>query len=281
MEEVCMPPKTALRWVIFWILSATGFSWLIWHFYGQQKQIEFLTCYVVEWSLSLDNLFVFLMIFKAFGVEGHRQVRALGWGIIGAMVLRMVFIMLGVALIKLFEPVLILFGLFLIYTAYKMAFSEHDDKDITKNKLVLLVRRRFRVTENFVGESFFTRRQGVLFATPMLLVLVAIESSDVVFAVDSIPAAFAITRDPIIIYTANIFAILGLRALFFLLSHADQVFSFLKYGVAFILAFVGFKMLAAHYVEIDQYLSLGIIIVSLTTAVILSVIFSNRKNRFS
>ncbi|NQT33702.1 TerC/Alx family metal homeostasis membrane protein [bacterium] len=276
-----MPPKTALRWVIFWLLTATGFSFLIGHFVSQQKQMEFLTCYVVEWSLSLDNLFVFLMIFKAFSVEGHRQVRVLWWGIIGAMVLRMVFIMLGVALIKLFEPVLILFGLFLIYTAYKMAFSKHDDKDITKNKLVMLVRRRFRVTENFVGEQFFTRRQGVLFATPMFLVLVAIESSDVVFAVDSIPAAFAITRDPLIIYTANIFAILGLRALFFLLSHADQVFNFLKYGVALILAFVGFKMLAAHYVEINQYLSLGIIVVSLTVSIILSVILSNKKNRSS
>ncbi len=158
-----------------------------------------------------------------------------------------------------------------------MVFSKQDDKDITKNKLVLLVRKRFRVTENFVGESFFTHRQGVLFATPMLLVLVAIESSDVIFAVDSIPAAFAITRDPLIIYTANIFAILGLRALFFLLSHAEQMFSYLKYGVALILAFVGFKMLAAHYIEINQYLSLGIIIFSLTTAIILSVILSRRK----
>ncbi len=266
-----MSPKRALAWVVFWILSAIGFSWLIFHYLDRQHQIEFLTCYAVEWSLSLDNLFVFLMIFEAFSVDAHKQVRVLHWGIIGAMVLRMIFIMLGVTLVKLFEPILYVFGAFLIYSAYKMAFKDKGEKDISQNKMVKLVRKRFPVTKNFVGDRFFIRRQGMLIATPMLLVLVAIESSDVMFAVDSIPAAFAITREPMIIYTANIFAILGLRALYFLLAHADRMFRFLKYGVSIVLAFVGFKMLAAHYVHINQYISLGIILFCLAGSILTSL----------
>ncbi len=274
-----MSPKRASAWVLFWILSAIGFSWLIFHYIDRQHQIEFLTCYAVEWSLSLDNLFVFLMIFEAFSVDAHKQVRVLHWGIIGAMVLRMIFIMLGVTLVKLFEPILYVFGAFLIYSAYKMAFQDKGEKDITKNKMVMLVRKRFPVTKNFVGDRFFIRRQGMFIATPMLLVLVAIESSDVMFAVDSIPAAFAITREPMVIYTANIFAILGLRALYFLLAHADRMFRFLKYGVSIVLAFVGFKMLAAHYLHINQYLSLGIILFCLTGSVLFSLMIRSESGK--
>jgi tellurite resistance protein TerC len=267
-----MPPKKALVWVIFWIATAFGFSWLIFHFFGRQHQIEFITCYIIEWSLSLDNLFVFLMIFNSFGVSPHQQVRALRWGIIGAMVLRMIFIFLGVTLVGIFEPILYIFGLFLIYSAYKMAFSKSEEKDVTQNKMIKLVRRRFSVTKGFIGDKFFIRRRGAFIATPMLLVLVAIESSDVMFAVDSIPAAFAITREPMIIYTANLFAILGLRSLYFLLAHADRMFAYLKYGVAIILAFVGFKMLTSHYIHFNEYVSLSIILGLLAGSVIVSLV---------
>ncbi|NQU05277.1 MAG: TerC/Alx family metal homeostasis membrane protein [Calditrichaeota bacterium] len=273
-----MPPKRALAWVIFWISTAFGFSWLVLHFFGRHHQIEFITCYVVEWSLSLDNLFVFLMIFNSFGVTPHQQVRALRWGIIGAMILRMIFIFLGVTLVGLFEPILYVFGLILIYSAYKMALSksEEEEKDVKQNKLVKLVRRKFPVTEDFVGDKFFIRREGAIIATPMLLVLVAIESSDVMFAVDSIPAAFAITREPMIIYSANVFAILGLRSLYFLLAHADKMFVYLKYGVAIILGFVGFKMLTAHYIHFNEYVSLSIILGLLAGSVIISLLKSRK-----
>ena len=270
-----MSSKRALIWVVFWVTTAIGFSFLIFHVYGRQRQIEFLTCYAVEWSLSLDNLFVFLMIFEAFAVDAHKQLRALRWGIIGAMVMRMGFILLGVTLVGMFEPILYVFGALLIYSAYKMAFSEEKQKDIQNNKLIVLVRKRFRVTKHYVGDKFFVRRQGMLFATPMLLVLVAIESSDVMFAIDSIPAAFAITREPMIIYAANIFAILGLRSLYFLLAHADRMFRFLKYGVAVVLAFVGLKMLTAHYLHVNQYVSLGVILLCLFGSVVVSLVVKN------
>lgn len=266
-----MPPKRALAWVLFWVLTALGSSWLIFNFFGRQYQIEFLTCYVVEWTLSLDNLFVFLMIFNTFGVEGHKQVRALRWGIIGAMILRMIFILLGVTLVGMFEPILYLFGAFLIYCAYKMAFQHDSQGDVRNNKLVKLVRSRFPVTRDFVGDAFFIRREGILFATPMLLVLVAIESSDVVFAVDSIPAAFAITRNPWIIFSANMFAIAGLRSLYFLLAYAERMFRFLKYGVSVVLMFVGFKMLSEHFIEFNEYLSLAIILTALCGSILLSL----------
>ncbi|MDP8239648.1 MAG: TerC/Alx family metal homeostasis membrane protein [Candidatus Hatepunaea meridiana] len=272
-----MPPGKALRWVITWFILAMGFSWVVRHYFSTQLQVEFLTCYAVEWSLSLDNLFVFLMIFEAFGVDTHRQIRVLWWGIAGAMVLRMVFIFLGVALVQMFEPILYVFGAFLIYSAYMMAFSKEGTKDVKNNVLVRLVRRRFSVTKNFHGDAFFIRRMGITFATPMLLVLVAIESSDVMFAVDSIPAAFAITRNPFIIYSANIFAILGLRSLYFLLAQADRMFRFLKYGISFILAFVGFKMLAAHHIEFNEYISLGIILISIVGSILLSVFVKNEN----
>lgn len=274
-----MPPKRALLWVVFWISTAIGFSFLILHSYGRQYQIEFLTCYAVEWSLSLDNLFVFLMIFGAFGVSSSLQLRALRWGIIGAMVLRMIFIFLGVTLVGLFEPILYFFGALLIYSAYKMAFNKGKKSDVSENKLIKLMRKKFPITEGFVDDKFFIRRQGMLFATPMLLVLIAIESSDVMFAIDSIPAAFAITREPMIIYTANVFAILGLRSLYFLLAHAERMFSYLKYGVALILMFVGFKMLTAHFIHFNEYLSLGIILFSLVVSVIMSLVFSESKGK--
>ncbi len=272
-----MGAKRSLVWVLFWILSAMAFAWGIFRFCGPQRGVEFLTCYAIEWSLSLDNLFVFLMIFKSFGVDPHRQFRALKWGIIGAIVMRLGFILIGVTLVGMFEPILYLFGAFLIYSSYRMAFHIEAKKDVSDHPLVRFVRRRFPLTPDFVKDLFWIRRQGKIIATPMLLVLVAIESSDIIFAVDSIPAAFAITREPFIIFFANMFAILGLRSLYFLLARAERMFGLLKYGVAVILAFVGLKMLTIHLVEFDERISLGVVVLCLTGSVALSLIFRDRS----
>ncbi len=271
-----MSAKRALAWVSFWISLAAVAAYLFFKFSTTERGLEFVTCYAIEWSLSVDNLFVFLMIFDAFGVDPHRQKRALTWGIIGAMILRLVFIYLGLTLVGFFEPVLYVFGAFLIFSAYQMAFQKESQKDITNNRMIKFVRKRFPVTEDFVEDKFFTRSHGKLMATPMLLVLIAIESSDVMFAVDSIPAAFAITRDPLIIFSANIFAILGLRSLYFALAHADRAFRFLKYGVSIILAFVGLKMLAAHFVKPNPIISLAFIMFCLGGSVIASLVIKKR-----
>lgn len=273
-----MHAKRALMWVLFWVSLAAGFSYFVFRFAGTEAGIEFITCYVVEWTLSVDNLFVFIMIFDAFGVNPDRQLRALTWGIIGAIVLRLVFIYLGVTLVGIFEPILYFFGALLIYSAYRMAFQPEGKKDVKNNRLVRILRKRFPITRNFVGDKFFIRKRGMLIATPMFLVLVTIESSDVMFAIDSIPAAFAITRNPMIIFTANMFAILGLRSLYFVLSHADRAFRFLKYGVVIILAYVGFKMILVQVIHINPYISLGIIAVCLSGSMLLSALIKDNRS---
>jgi len=276
-----MAPKRAFLWVIGWFSLAMLFAGGLFYWKGNTMGMEFLTCYLIEWTLSVDNLFVFLMIFEAFSVDPHRQLRALEWGIIGAMIMRLVFIFLGVALVGLFEPILYVFGAILIYSAYKMAFKGEEQLDVSQNRFVKLVKKWFPITEGFEGDKFYIRRKGGVIATPMLLVLVAIETSDVMFAVDSIPAAFAISRHPLIIFSANIFAILGLRSLYFLLAHADRIFRFLRYGVAFVLAFVGVKMLIVHYYKIDIYLSLALVLSSLLLSILISLFapISNRSDK--
>jgi tellurite resistance protein TerC len=286
-----MPPKKALRWVVIWFLAAMAFAaGLI--LLGDRKiyidflnlnlhwekalGFEFLTCYIIEWTLSIDNLFVFLMIFEAFGVDPHRQLRALKWGIIGAIVMRLVFIFVGVTVVSLFEPILYIFGLILIWSAYKMAFKEEEEVDVKESWLVKKVQKLVPMTGDFVGSKFFVRGPGGMMATPMLLVLVAIESSDVMFAVDSIPAAFAISKHPFVIFSANIFAILGLRSLYFLLAHAEKMFAYLRVGVAIVLAFIGVKMLVAHYLHIDTLLSLSIVIGTILISILLSWIIPKR-----
>ena len=267
-----MGARRSLVWVLIWFLLAMAFAWGVFRFGGPQRGLEFLTCYAIEWSLSLDNLFVFLLIFKSFRVSANRQLRALKWGIIGAVVLRLAFILIGVTLVGLFEPVLYLFGAFLIYSSYRMAFQVEGRRDIRDHPLVKFVRRRIPITRNYIGDHFWIRRQGKFIATPMLLVLVAIESSDLMFAVDSIPAAFAITRQPHIIFFANLFAILGLRSLYFLLARAEKMFGLLKYGVAVVLLFVGFKMLTIHLIEFDERISLGVVLLCLVGSLVLSAV---------
>jgi len=268
-----MSPKRALTWVGIWITTAMLFTWGVFHYKGSDSGIEFLTCYVIEWSLSLDNLFVFLMIFNAFGVVPHNQVRALTWGIIGAVVMRLGFILIGVTLVTAFKPILYFFGALLLYSAYRMAFIKEGEKDIRKSRLVRFVGKKLSITKRFYGDKFFIRWKGKLIGTPMILVLVAIESSDVMFAVDSIPAAFAITQDAFIIFTANLFAILGLRSLYFLLAHADKIFSKLRYGVVIILGFVGVKIILEQmHFHINIYLSLGVVVVCIVGSIIISLV---------
>jgi len=262
--------------VVVWFSAAIAFAVGLFHFEGSTMGMEFLTCYLIEWTLSIDNLFVFLLIFQTFGVDSHRQLRALQWGIIGAIVMRLLFISLGVALVTIFEPILYIFGLILIFSAYKMLGSEMEQIDFKQNKLVLMIRKLVPITPEFVGDRFFVKHIDGLMATPMLLVLVAIESSDLMFAVDSIPAAFAISKHPMIIFSANIFAILGLRSLYFLLAHADKMFVYLRYGIAFVLSFVGVKMLINHYYKINIYLSLTVVMSALIVSILLSWVKSRQ-----
>ncbi len=275
-----MSPKRALKWVLIWVLVAMGFAALLFRWGGpnaQQLGTEFLTCYIIEWTLSVDNLFVFLMIFRAFGVDHQHQRRALQWGIIGAIVSRMVFILIGLGLVTLFEPVMYVFGLILLYSGYQMAFKEETEEDFKENRYVRWVQRFLPVTHEVHGDRFFVRKPTGLLATPLFLVLVVIDIFDLMFAVDSIPAAFAISRHPMVILSANAFAIMGLRSLYFLLEHANRVFKYLKYGVALVLTFVGLKMLSAHFLKIETSLSLVIVVGTLGISILVSLVSPRGK----
>ncbi|MDY0384794.1 TerC family protein [Trichlorobacter sp.] len=271
--------KEAAGWSTLWVTLALLFGLGIWWTMGSQKALEFMTGYLIEQSLSVDNLFVFIMIFTVFGVRGELQARVLKWGILGAVVMRLVFIFLGTALFKEFQWLFYVFGVILLYTAWKMAFGGDEEMEPDKNPLVRLTRRIIPMTKRIRGDWFFTRRLGMLVASPLFMVLLVIESSDLVFAMDSIPAIFAITLDPFIVITSNLFAIMGLRSLFFLLSNLMGMFAWLKYGISLILAFVGTKMiLMMQGVHIPIALSLAVIATTLTASVVLSLLFSKPKD---
>ncbi len=265
--------RQALAWSLVWISLALAFNVGIYVFLGQTKALEFFTGYIIEKSLSVDNLFVFIMIFSYFRIRGEHQARILKWGIIGAVVLRALFIFTGIELLTAFHWMFYLFGALLLFTAWKMAFGGGDDEvHPDKNLLVRLARKIFPFTKRVRGDWFFTRRKKILVASPLFLTLVMVESSDVLFAIDSIPAIFAVTLDPFIVFTSNIFAILGLRALYFLLASVMGMFIYLKLGISFILAFVGVKMIAtAVGFHIPIQLSLAVIFASLTLAVVASL----------
>lgn len=266
--------KQAAGWTALWMVLALLFGAGIWCVLGQQKALEFLTGYLIEQSLSVDNLFVFIMIFSVFGVRGELQAKVLKWGILGAVVLRLAFIFIGSALLREFQWLFYFFGALLIYTAWKMAFSGDDAIEPDKNPLVKLARRFLPMTRRIRGDWFVTRRRQLWVASPLLMVLLVVESSDLVFAMDSIPAIFAITLDPFIVLTSNIFAIMGLRSLFFLLANLMGMFVYLKFGIALILAFVGAKMLLMMSgVHIPILLSLGVIVVTLGIAVVASLLW--------
>lgn len=265
--------KEALGWSILWVGLALAFNVGIYFVLGQQKALEFLTGYLIEKSLSVDNLFVFIMIFTVFGVRGELQARVLKWGILGALIMRVVFIFLGAELLERFQWLFYIFGAVLIYTASKMAFGASEEMDPDKNLMVRLARKVLPMTRKIRGDWFFTRRLGIWVASPLFMVLLVVESSDLVFALDSIPAIFAITLDPFIVLTSNVFAIMGLRALYFLLAEVMGMFAYLKYGISFILAFVGIKMILIMLgVHIPIAISLGVIVLSLVVAIGLSLL---------
>ncbi|HBA90178.1 MAG TPA: tellurium resistance protein TerC [Geobacter sp.] len=271
--------REALSWTIVWVSLAMAFNAGVWYFMGPAKALEFFTGYLIEESLSVDNLFVFIMIFSYFRVSRAQQPKILKWGIIGALVMRGIFILVGIELIERFHWMVYIFGAILVYTGIKMAFGGDDKVEPEKNPLVRLVRRFVPITKRARGDKFFIRRNGILAATPLFLTLIVVESSDVIFAVDSIPAVLAVTHDPFIVYSSNVFAIMGLRSLYYLLAHVMEMFAYLKLGVSFILAFVGAKMLLVDVVEIPLQLSLGVIIGTLAVSILTSVLLAKKPHK--
>jgi len=272
--------KEALIWSGVWITLALMFGVFVFLQFGRIQALEFLTGYVIEYSLSVDNIFVFILIFTFFSVKAQYQHKILFWGILGALMMRGIFIFTGVALINKFHWIVILFGGFLVITGIKMLFQkEATEVEPEKNAVVKLFRKFLPVTETLHGDSLFIRQNKKLFATPLFLVLLVIESSDLIFATDSIPAILAISKDTFVVYTSNIYAILGLRSLYFAVSGIMSVFRFLKVGLAFVLAFVGFKMLASYInLEIHIILSLAIIITILLVSILASVLIKKKEN---
>jgi tellurite resistance protein TerC len=269
--------REALTWTLVWVGLAFAFNVGVWFYLGKAKALEFLTGYVIEESLSVDNLFVFIMIFSYFRISRAQQPKILKWGIIGALIMRALFIVVGIGLIERFHWMVYLFGAILVYTGIKMAFGGEGKVDPEKNLLVRLLRRFVPITKRIRGDSFFIRKRGILAATPLFLTLIVVESSDLIFAVDSIPAVLAVTRDPFIVYSSNVFAIMGLRSLYYLLAHVMEMFVYLKLGVSCILVFVGAKMLLVDIVEIPLHFSLGVIVGILTISILTSVIIAGKK----
>jgi tellurite resistance protein TerC len=271
-----VPVKEAVIWSGVWITLAMIFNILIYIDMGETKALEFLTGYVIEYSLSVDNIFVFILIFSFFKVNGKYQHKVLFWGIIGALVMRAIFIFAGVALINRFHWIIYIFGGFLVFTGIRMLFHGDTQVDPEKNPVVRFFRKFLPVTHTMHEDKFFIRQNSKLYATPLFLVLLIIETSDLIFAVDSIPAVLAISKDTFIVYTSNIFAIMGLRSLYFAISGVLEYFRFLKIGLAFVLTFVGVKMCISNYAEIPVVTSLLIIISILLISVIASVIIKKK-----
>jgi tellurite resistance protein TerC len=263
-----VPFKEALGWSILWISLATVFGIGILYFQGAQASIEFFTGYLIEYSLSIDNIFVFLLIFTYFNVPHTYRHKVLFWGIIGALVFRAIFIAAGITLIEKFHWMIYLFGIFLILTGIKMALQKDKKIEPEKNPMLRLFRRFVPVTESYEQDRFFIKRAAQLFATPLFITLLFVEITDIIFAVDSIPAILAITRDPFIVYTSNVFAILGLRSLYFALAGFMKLFHHLHYGLAFILVFVGCKLALVDIFKIPTLASLGVILAVLLLSIL-------------
>lgn len=266
--------KEALVWSAVWITLAMIFNLGIYHWRGAEPAAQFFTGYVLEKSLSVDNLFVFVLIFSFFKVPAAYQHKVLAWGIIGALVMRAIMIFAGVQLIQRFHWILYFFGVFLIFTGIKMAFEKETGVHPEENPVIKLVRRLFRVTENYHDDKIFIRKEGVLWATPLFVVIAVIEATDVVFAVDSIPAVLAVSRDPFIVYTSNVFAILGLRSLYFALAGVMDRFHLLKFGLGAVLTFVGVKMLIDSYYHIPTLASLLVVVGLLGASVVASLLIA-------
>lgn len=270
--------KEALAWSGVWITLALIFNYGIYHYAGKELALEFLTGYLIEKSLSVDNIFVFILIFSFFKVPKDLQHKVLFWGVLGALVLRFIFILLGAALITKFHWIIYIFGAFLVFTGAKMALSHGEEQDLGENKFLKLLKKVIPSTDKYHGDKFFTTENGKRLATPLFLALMIVEFTDVIFAVDSIPAIFAITTNTFIVYTSNVFAILGLRSLFFLLAGAKDKFHLLHYALAFILVLVGVKMLVSGFYKFPISISLGLIALSLVSSVVLSLIYPKKEN---
>jgi tellurite resistance protein TerC len=263
--------REALAWSAMWITLAAGFAAIVYFWHGRPAALEFVTGYVIELSLSVDNLFVFLLIFRYFRVPAAHQHKVLFWGILGALVMRGVFILLGVGLIRQFHWIVYVFGAMLVYSGIKLFRQDEMEIHPEKNPILKVFRRWMPVTKDFEGNRFWVRRPG-LYATPLLIVLVVVETTDLLFAVDSIPAILAITVDAFIVYTSNVFAILGLRSMYFALAGMMEVFHYLHYGLSIVLIFVGAKMLLSHYYQIPTTAALGVVAGVLLTSVLASVV---------
>lgn len=273
-------PKEALVWSMIWIVLALAFNVAVYHFRGKEAALQFLTGYLVEKSLSVDNLFVFLMIFSYFGVPREHESRILMWGVLTAILTRAIFIVAGTELMTRFAWTTYVFGGILIFTGLRLLLKKEGVIEPERNPVVRLFRKLFPVSPRLDGQRFFTRVDGKLMATPLFITLIVVETTDVVFAVDSVPAIFAVVTPPdtFLIYTSNVFAILGLRQLYFLLAHLMGAFRFLKFGLVFILVFVGVKMLLAHSpYKVPTNISLGVIGGTLAVSVIASLLFPARR----
>jgi tellurite resistance protein TerC len=280
--------REAIGWTIVWIALAGAFAVLI-YFFGHtltgnparpnsELTLEFLTGYLIEESLSVDNLFVFLVIFRYFAVPRKYQRKILFWGVLGALVMRGIFILVGIKLLNAFSWLIYVFGAILIYSGIKLLGQEDKEIEPEKNIVLRIFRKFFRLTDNYEDDKFFVVRQGIRYATPLAVVLVMIETTDLLFATDSIPAVLAITREPFIVYTSNVFAILGLRSLYFVLAGMIEVFHLLRYGLSVILIFIGVKMLVSHYVKIPIGIALGAVAGVLLISIVLSLIFPKKAN---
>lgn len=268
--------KEAVLWSIVWIVLAFLFNAGVFYFSGQQAGLEFLAGYLIERALSTDNIFVFLIIFSYFGVPSHYQHKVLFWGVLGALIMRGVFIALGATLIARFEWILYIFGVILIVSGWKMMVKKDIEVHPEKNIFIRLAQRLFPVAAGYESSKFFLRKGGKLFITPLFLVLLTVETTDVVFAVDSIPAVFGVTRDPFIIYSSNVFAILGLRAMYFLLAGMMNSFAYLSYGLSLVLIFIGLKMLAEGLLHIPIVISLLVVAAILGVSIAASIVRNRR-----
>ncbi|MCC6502917.1 MAG: TerC family protein [Deltaproteobacteria bacterium] len=269
--------KEALAWSGVWVALALAFNAVVYFWQGQEVAVQFFTGYVVEKSLSIDNIFVFLQVFAYFSVPAKYQHKILFWGVLGAIVMRAVFIFAGVALMREFHWIIYVFGAFLVITGIKMALQKDKEIHPEKNPLLKVLKRFIPLTSDYEGGRFFVKRNGLILATPLALVLIVIETTDIIFAVDSIPAILAITTDPFIVYSSNLFAIMGLRALFFALAGVIKRFHYIHYGLAAILAFVGVKMLVSEFYKLPSVVALVVIAVILAFAMLASAVWPQNK----
>ncbi|MTI89681.1 MAG: TerC family protein [Balneolaceae bacterium] len=276
-EEHKITIRESLVWTGIWIAISVVFGIGLYFYMGPQSSLDFFTGYLIEKSLSVDNIFVFILVFSYFNVKPEYQHKVLFWGIFGALVMRLLFIFLGVALIERFEWIIYVFGSFLVFTGIKLAFETEKEVHPERNPVLKLIRKFFPISNQYDGANFITKQKGKTLLTPLFVVLVVVETTDLIFAIDSIPAILAITHDEFLVYSSNAFAILGLRALYFALNGVMKLFHYLHYGLAAILSFVGIKMLIADFYHIPTPYALGFVALSLTLSIAFSVMFPQKK----